>query len=57
MHIAYHVSLFSGQELKRLQMWILRKKNVVSMLSRCALLSKNDVVIVHRFLVEYLHRR
>lgn len=26
------------------------------MLSRFALLSKNDIVIVHRFLVEYLHR-
>lgn len=28
---------------------------MVSVLSRFALLSKNDIDIVHRFLVEYLH--
>lgn len=32
------------------------EKNMVNTLSRFALLSKNDIVIVHRFLVEYLHR-
>lgn len=32
------------------------EKNTVNMLSRFAMISKNDSVVVHKFLAEYLHR-